>query len=102
MSIQDEYDKEIEGEPSPESSEIFLICEGDCHGLMVQHEDSDDSFYVTMWQPTYFNHPYYWKTRLRMIWKLLRGKRLDGDGIILSKENSQKIVEFITVKTKKK
>lgn len=77
-------------------SEIFIKC--DCHmeAIEVQHWKDDASFYVSFWD---YGRSQIgrlsWSKRFGMIWKILRGKDLYADMVILDYTKAKEVANFI-------
>ena len=77
-----------------------------CHGhvLEISYEGglSDDTeegilwapqFEVSIWNQT--PYPYSLSNRIRLIWRLLRGKNLSADDVIIEPEDAKAIINFL-------
>jgi hypothetical protein len=79
-----------------ENNELFLKC--DCHteAIQIQHWKEDQSFYFSFWDYGRSKVSWMpWKKRLNLIWRIIRGKDLYADMVILDYEKSKKVADFI-------
>lgn len=77
-------------------SEIFVKC--DCHAeaIEIQHWEEEESFYFSFWdygRSQIGRLP--WSKRVGMIWKILRGKDLYADMVILDHAKAKEVANFI-------
>lgn len=75
-----------------------------CHGhvLEISYEDWSDEDSELMWEPQFdvsiWNqtpYPYSFSNRMKLIWRLLRGKNLSADDVIIEKSDALAIVNFL-------
>lgn len=79
-------------------NEIFLKC--DCHteAIEIQHWKDDRSFYFSFWDYGRSKISWMpWKKRFELIWRILRGKDLYADMVILDYEKSKQVANFINI-----
>lgn len=80
------------------------IVKCDCYGHLLEHtyDEDEQSHYVSFWTHGVHGEKLSWKRRIRVIWKLLRGKNVNNFwGVILNPENAQKIADSITSSNEK-
>jgi hypothetical protein len=80
------------------NNEIFLKC--DCHmeAIEVKHWEDDQSFFFSFWDYGRSKVSWMpWKKRLTLIWRILRGKDLYTDMVILDYEKSKQLANFINL-----
>lgn len=76
--------------------ELFVKCECACEALEISYYDDDKTFYVAFWDIGRRRVSWMpWKNRLRMIWKILRGKDLYADMVILDHKRAKQTADFI-------
>lgn len=93
-----------EGNFSPKQNEdvpesIFVKC--DCHveAIELQHWADENSFYISFWDMGRSKISWMpWKKRIEMIWRILRGKDLYADMVILDYEKAKEVADFINKK----
>lgn len=81
------------------SDSIFIKC--DCHAeaIEIQHWSDENVFYVSFWDYGRSKISWLpWKKRLGLIWRILRGKDLYADMVILDQEKAKEVVDFINKK----
>ena len=79
-----------------ENNELFIKCDCYAEAIQIQHWKEDQSFYFSFWDYGRSKVSWMpWKKRLTLIWKIIRGKDLYADMVILDYEKSKKVVEFI-------
>jgi len=81
-----------------------LMIRCDCHGHVLEvtsdalgvGDGIEPDFYFSVWNqsPT----PFSFIDRIRLIWKLVRGKNLEGGDVIISLEDTQAIIDFLCKK----
>lgn len=79
-----------------EKDELFLKC--DCHteAIQIQHWKEDQSFYFSFWDYGRSKVSWMpWEKRLNLIWRIIRGKDLYADMVILDYEKSKRVANFI-------
>ena len=83
------------------SDKLFLRCE--CHGHALEiindsemAESGNAYFYVTVWSQ--YQEPLTIKTRLKIIWSMIRGRRIDGGDVVLTQKTANDLVKFLTKK----
>jgi hypothetical protein len=83
------------------NKDTTLMVKCDCHGhlLEIQNdvswlEDNYEPYYnVTIWNQD--PNPLTFKDRIKMIVRLICGKRLDGGDVLLKKEDVKQIISFL-------
>jgi hypothetical protein len=81
------------------NDEIFIKC--DCHteAIEIQHWKDDRSFYFSFWDFGRSKISWIpWRQRLKIIWRILRGKDLYADMVILDYEKAKQVANFINIK----
>ena len=78
------------------TKEIFIKC--DCHAeaIEITYYPDDESFYLAFWdigRKKISSLP--WKKKISMIWKIIRGKDLYSDMIILNHDRAKDVANFI-------
>jgi hypothetical protein len=80
---------------------IFLKC--DCHAeaIEIHYWKDDEEFYLSFWDIGRSKVSWIpWRKRFEMIWRILKGKDLYADMVILNKEKAKELVSFINHKLK--
>jgi hypothetical protein len=81
-----------------------LMIRCDCHGHVLEVASDDlgvgdgiePDFYFSVWNQT--PTPFNWKDRLRLIWRLIRGKNLEGGDVIVNLSDAIVIANFLLEK----
>lgn len=60
---------------------------------MLDEQGSWPSFDISVWNQTPV--PMNFWERLKLIWRLIRGKNLDGGDVIIEQEDAQAIIQFL-------
>lgn len=74
---------------------LLIKCTCHYHVLEIEYDDYDDvaNFNVSVWNQT--PHPITILDRLKVIWKMICGKTLDGGDVIIEKSDARAIVNFL-------
>lgn len=78
------------------NNELFVKC--DCHAeaIQIQHWKDDQSFYFSFWDYGRSKVSWMpWRKRFTLIWKIIRGKDLYADMVILDYEKTKQVINFI-------
>jgi hypothetical protein len=76
--------------------ELFVKCECAAEALEITYWDDDKQFFVSFWDIGRSKVSWVpWKQRLQMIWKILRGKDLYSDMVILDHKRAKQAADFI-------
>lgn len=67
---------------------------------MLDEEDVCPSFIISIWNQTPV--PTNFRERLKLIWRLIRGKNLEGDDVIIEQKDAQAIIQFLDEKLTEK
>lgn len=81
---------------------LLIRCSCHYHVLEISSDSWTDvptDFCITVWNQT--PTPITFRDRLRLIWKLVQGKNLNGDDVVITKEDAHDIVDFLSKKLKK-
>lgn len=79
-----------------EKNEIFVKCDCETEGIEVQHWNDEKSLCFSFWAYGRSNTSSIpWRHRVRMIWKILMGKDLYSDMVILNYEKAKEVADFI-------
>lgn len=78
---------------------LMIRCE--CHGHVLEvasdalgvGDGIEPDFYFSVWNQT--PTPFNFLDRIRLIWRLIRGKNLEGGDVIVSLEDTQPIIDFL-------
>ena len=85
--------------PIHNDDSLLVKCEGHCHILEIVNDndfDCETFFYVTVWSQ--YPNSISFRDRLKAIWKLIRGKNLDGGDVVITQSDATNIVNFLTKK----
>jgi len=85
--------------PSINNNSLLVKCHGCCHILEIVNDndfDSEPLFYVTVWSQ--YPNSISFIDRLEAIWKLIRGKNLDGGDVIITQSDAADVINFLTKK----
>lgn len=80
----------------------MVRCDCHCHVLEITSDalgvgdGIEPDFYFTVWNQTPI--PYSLRNRLSLIWRLIRGKNLEGGDVIVSLSDTQSIIDFLCKK----
>jgi hypothetical protein len=82
------------------NKDTTLMVKCDCHGHLLEIQN-DTSWLEENWEPYYYvtiwnqdPNPLTFKDRVKMIFRLIFGKRLDGGDVVLTKNDVERIVVF--------
>ena len=76
--------------------EIFIKCQCACEALEITYYKEDEEFFVAFWDVGRSKTSWMpWKRRFQLIWKILRGKDLYGDMVILDHKRAKQAADFI-------
>ena len=92
------YEKETEEEVC---DSVFIKC--DCHAeaIEIQHWKDDKTFYISFWDYGRSKISWIpWRKRFELIWRIIRGKDLYADMVIIDHEKARDMVNFINEKLK--
>jgi hypothetical protein len=81
------------------NDEFFLKC--DCHAeaIEIQHWKDEQSFYFSFWDYGRSKISWVpWKKKIGMIWRILKGKDLYADMVILDHTKAKQLADFINKK----
>lgn len=80
---------------------IFLKCECYSEAIEIHHWKDDKEFYLSFWDIGRSKVSWIpWRKRFEMIWRILKGKDLYADMIILDHDKAKELVNFINDKLK--
>lgn len=84
-----------------EKENIFIKCECHAEAIEVHYWKEDGEFYLSFWDIGRSKVSWIpWRKRFLMIWRILMGKDLYADMIILNKDKAKELVNFINDKLK--
>lgn len=76
---------------------IMLKCDCFGHALEVERDEEFNRFNLCIWERGYGNKyalPWFWK--LKQCWQILTEGHLWSDQVILSRDNADELVKFLT------
>lgn len=85
--------------PIHNDDSLLVKCECNSHILEIVNDnyfESEGLFYVSVWSQ--YPNSVSFKDRLKSIWKLIRGKNLDGGDVVITQSDATDIVNFLTKK----
>jgi len=74
----------------------FVIC--DCYEHAVSITNDEGLLYFAMWEAyphAWDSSKLTWKERFRILWRLIRGKQIYADQMILNQNQAKKFVEIL-------
>lgn len=77
------------------SKKLFVECDCYSEGIMFEKWPEEDEVYVSIWQRGIKPFKMTWGYRLRYIWRILRGKSLYSDEVVLSNKKVNQIVDWL-------
>ena len=81
---------------------LMVRCMCHSHILEIAYDDDWDEnealnvFYFSIWNQT--PTPVSFSERLKLIWRLIRGKNLEGDDVLIDKEDARALINFLNKK----
>lgn len=74
---------------------IFIKCQCKGEGLSIDYDKKDNLYYFSYWSYGLSNGKLSWLQRLRYCWETLRKGRAFNDELVLTKEDVNKLENFI-------
>ena len=79
-----------------DKEEIFVKCECQGEAIEITYWPEDKEFYLAFWDIGRSKVSWLpWRKRLQIIWRVIRGKDLYSDMVILDHERAKTVVDFI-------
>lgn len=77
----------------PKEKTIFIPCNCKSEVVGLSKYDDEDEIYLTVYKYSSISFSFF--TRIKMAWKVIKGESIDTADVVLSKENFEKIKEFL-------
>lgn len=74
---------------------IFLICDCNQHGLLIEKFKDEEEVYVSLFERGINGRKLSWKEKFRWCWQILRHGSPWTDFVIINKENQKELKDFI-------
>lgn len=87
------------GNKDKDKKSVIIECECSTHYIQLTKYDFEDSLYVTFLEDKYYSEQKgIFKTivtRIKLAWMMLRGKRYRTEEIIISKQDTTKLIDTL-------
>ena len=79
-----------------ETPSLFVKCECAAEALEIAYWEDDKEFFISFWDIGRRRVSWIpWKKRFEIIWRIIRGKDLYSDMVILDHKSAKQAVDFI-------